>query len=205
MTPTSFCTSFSPHKFSFPPDYITAYLNMTSIAALYTSDAVKATQLYKTLTKVRNTLKMNSTLSNQLLFVTNGTIGFFTLSILTTDKNNHPCLIGTFGNNTDNLAPTTIPGDLLHQSISALVPTALATKYDLSVLAADPLALKPQPPSTASAGPDCLHYIFTDPAFAPVIAVLPATFSVPIGIPAPLGWDPKPPSRAKPVALGSRQ
>jgi DNA-binding phage protein len=61
-------------------DYITAYLNMTSISALYTSDAVKDTQLYKTLAKgtppsIRNTLKMNSTLSNQLLFVTNGTIG----------------------------------------------------------------------------------------------------------------------------------
>ena len=167
---------------------------MTSISALYTPDAVKATQLYKTLAKgtpssVRNTLKMNSTLSNQLLFVTNGTIGVLTFPILTTDKNNRPCLIGTFGNDTDNLAPTAIPGDLLHQSISALVPTALATKYDLPVLAADPLTLEPPPPSTVGAGPDRLHYIFTDPTFAPVIAVLPATFSVPIGILAPLGWD----------------
>jgi hypothetical protein len=68
-------------------------------------------------------------------------------------------------------------------------PKALATKYNLPVLAADPLTREPPPPSTIGAGPDCLHYIFTDPTFAPVIAVLPATFSVPIGIPAPLGWD----------------
>jgi hypothetical protein len=132
---------------------------------------------------------MNSTLSNQLLFVTNGTIGVLTFPILTTNKNNRPCLTGTFGNDTDNLAPTAIPGDLLHQSISALVPTALATKYDLPVLTADPLTLEPPPPSTVGAGPDRLHYIFTHPAFAPVIAVLPATFLVPIGILAPLGWD----------------
>jgi hypothetical protein len=122
-------------------------------------------------------------------FSDDGTIGVLTFFILIIDKNNRPCLIGTFGNDTDNLAPTAIPGDLLHQSISTLVPTALATKYDLPVLAVDPLTLEPPPPSTAGAGPDRLHYIFTDPAFAPVIAVLPATFLVPIGIPAPLGWD----------------
>jgi hypothetical protein len=167
---------------------------MTSISALYTPDAIKATQLYKTHAKgtpplVRNTLKMNSTLSNQLLFIANRTIGVLTFPILTADKNNRPCLIGTFGNHTDNLAPTAIPGNLLNQSISALVSTALATKYGLPVLEADLLTLEPPPPPTVGAGPDCIYYIFTRPTFSPVIIVLPATSSVPIGITAPLGWD----------------
>lgn len=52
-------------------------------------DAPKATQLYKTLSKgtpplVCDTLKTNGTLLNQLLFVTNGTIGLLTFLILTT-------------------------------------------------------------------------------------------------------------------------
>jgi hypothetical protein len=138
---------------------------------------------------VRNTLKLNGTLSNQLLSVTNGTIGVLTFPILTTDQDNRPCIIGTFGNDTNNMAPTAISGDLLHQSISVLVPSAHATKYNLLVLDADPLTLEPPPPSTDGAGPDRLHYIFTDPTFAPVIAALPATFSGPLGIPAPLGWN----------------
>jgi hypothetical protein len=105
---------------------------MTSISALYTPNAVKATQLYNTLAKgtppsVRNTLKMNGTILSQLLlFVTNGTIGVLTFPILTTDKNSSPCLIGTFRNDTDNLAPpashsrqTFQPADLCPRSNSS--------------------------------------------------------------------------------------
>jgi hypothetical protein len=73
---------------------------MTSISALFKPDAIKATWLYKSLAKgtppsVRNTLKMNNTLTNQLLLVTNGTIGVITFPILTTNMTNKPCIIGT--------------------------------------------------------------------------------------------------------------
>jgi hypothetical protein len=165
---------------------------MNSISSLYIPDTVKATQLYKTLAKgtpslVRNSLKMDSVLSNQLLFVTNGIIGVLIFRILTTNKNNSPFLIGTFGNGTDNLAPTAISGNLLHQLIAGLVPTAPETKYDLPDFDAYPLTLKPPPPSTTGADSNGVHYIFTSPTFAPVIAILRATFSVPTGITPPLG------------------
>jgi hypothetical protein len=118
---------------------------------------------------IRHTMKTNNTLTNQVMFATpENTVGVISFPILTTDTNNQPRLIGTYGNDTDNMAPTAIPGDLSHQSISALFPSALATKFDLPVLAADPLNLDPPPPAIVGAGPDRPHYVFTIPELTPV-------------------------------------
>jgi hypothetical protein len=168
--------------------------SISGISDFYTPDATKANQLYKFLAKgtppmTRHVLKTNNTLTNQVMFVTPGnTIGVITFPILTTDTNNRPLLIGTYGNDVDNMAPTAISGDLLNQSFSALLPSALATKFDLPVLTADPLNLDPPPPATVGAGPDRLHHLFTDPELTPIIAAIPAIFSVPKGIKAPIGW-----------------
>jgi hypothetical protein len=120
-----------------------------AISKLYDADADKANQLWKNLAKgtpkaARIILKTTSNLTNQLLFVVNGTIGVLTFPLLTTDEQNKLRLIGTYGDEIDNLAPTAIQGELLQQSVSALMPKALATKYDLPVLAADILVNYPR-------------------------------------------------------------
>jgi hypothetical protein len=86
------------------------------------------------------------------------------------------------------LAPAAIEGELLSHSISVLVPKAVADKYNLPVLAADPLELEAPPPSQEGPGPARLNVMFTEPENAPVIAILPATFSVPVGITPPAIW-----------------
>jgi hypothetical protein len=84
-------------------------------------------------------MKTNSNLTNPLLFVSNeGTIGVLTFPMLTTDASNKGRLIGTYGNDIDKLSPTAIPGQLLDQSVSALISTQMATKYDLPVTPQDP-------------------------------------------------------------------
>ncbi len=168
---------------------------MSSISSLFAPDASKALMLYKNLGKntpaqVRSTLKVNTNLSNQVLFITQGTAGgdatvqVLSFPLVTTDNNHQPLLIGIYGNDADNLAPISIPGDRLSQSTSSLVAKIFADKYQLPVLAADPLNLDPP----AGADPDRLHYIFTHPDYTPTIAGVPALFAVPIGIQPPAGW-----------------
>ena len=168
---------------------------MPTISSLFTPDASKALMLYKNLGKntpaqVRSTLKVNANLSNQVLFITPGTAGggatvqVISFPLVTTDNTNQPLIIGIYGNDTDNLAPISIPGDRLFQSTSSLVAKIFADKYQLPVLAADPLNLDAPP----GADPDRLHYVFTDPDFTPTIAGIPALFPVPIGIQPPVGW-----------------
>jgi hypothetical protein len=165
---------------------------MTSIS-LYTPDVAKAAQLYKTL--AMGTPLGKEHLADEQYPLESAVVrhqGNYQGSYLPYpyhQQEQESLHHRTLGNDTDNLAPTAISGDLLHQSISTLVPTALATKSDLPVLAADPLTLLPPPPPTIGSSPDRLQYIFTNPTFAHVITVLLATFSVPIAITAPLGWD----------------
>jgi hypothetical protein len=96
--------------------------------------------------------------------------------------------IGCFGNDIDSLAervPAAIQSELVNQrSFSSLVlPKALATKHNLSILAADPLELDAPPPAGVSPGPDRrLHFNFTAPENTPVIAALPAIHTVPVSI-----------------------
>ena len=104
--------------------------------------------------------------------------------VLTADGNNQSRLIGTLGDDADNIAPIAIGGDRLHQSVSSIIPKIVATKHDLPALAEDPLGLDDPPGATA----DRLHYVFDDPERTPVIAGVPATFSVPDGIKPPFGW-----------------
>jgi hypothetical protein len=163
------------------------------ISKLYHADAEKANQLTKALTKgtpkaARNALKANNNLTKQLLFVTNGTIGVLTYPTLTTDEANNLRIIGSYGNDIDALAPAAITGELLSHSISALIPKAVANKYDLPRLAADPLELDAPLPSQEGPGPARLHVMFNEAENAPVIAVIPATFSVPLGLTPPTSW-----------------
>jgi hypothetical protein len=69
------------------------------------------------------------------------------------------------------------------------VPKSAVTKFNLPFLTADVLNLEPPAPAAADAGPSHLNYIFTNPDHAPRIGALPATFSNPIGIEAPLDYD----------------
>ena len=166
---------------------------ITNISKLYDADAEKANQLFRSLEHTtpkaaRNAIRSNSALTKQLLFVIDGTIGVLTFPTITTDTNNALRVIGSFGDDVDNISPAAFQGDLIHQSVSCLVPKAMAIKYKLSTLVVDPLELDPPAPSIASPGPARLHYNFTTPENTPVIAALPATFSVPIGITAPTAW-----------------
>jgi hypothetical protein len=168
----------------------------TSILSdLYTPDAAKMTQLFKHLDAgthpmARNSLRMNTTLTNQILFVTeNHTIGVISYPMLTTDENNKLCVIGFHGNDIDNKPPIAILGENVQKSFSTLVPASAVTKFKLPVLTADVLNLEPPAPAAADAGPGHLNYIFTDPDHAPRIGALPATFSNPNGIEAPLDYD----------------
>jgi hypothetical protein len=164
-----------------------------TISKLYDPDAEKANQLFKALNKgtpnaVRTALKTNSNLTKQLLFVTNGTIGVMTYPTLTTDEVNNLRLIGSYGNEIDALAPAAIDRQLLGHSISVLVPKAVALKYNLPVLTADPLELEAPPPSQEGPGPARFHVMFNEPENAPVIAIMPATYSVPVGLTPPTSW-----------------
>jgi hypothetical protein len=167
-------------------------MRITNISKLYDADAEKANQLFRALEHTtpkaaRNAIRSNPVLTKQLLFVTDGMIGVLTYPTLTTDVTNTLRLIGCFGDDIDSLSPAAIQGELVNQSFSALVPKAMATKYKFSTLTADPLELD-APDSDASPGPGRLHYNFTAPENTPVIAAVPATFSVPIGITAPPAW-----------------
>jgi hypothetical protein len=105
--------------------------------------------------------------------------------MLSTDSNNQSRIIGSYGDDDNNLAPISIPGNLLRDSTSALVAIIIAARYNLPALEADPLNL--DAPEEAEA--DRFHYIFEDPAYAPSIALVPVAFPVPRGIEPPIGWD----------------
>jgi hypothetical protein len=164
-----------------------------AISKLYDPNAEKTGQLLKTLSSntpaaVATASKTNNSITKQLLFVTAGTVGVLTYPTLTTDELNNTRLIGNYGDDIDSLAPVAIPGNLLHQSISALVPKATATKFAFPTLEADPLNLEAPGEDAPGPGPDRLHIRFDEPENTPVIAALPALFPVPIGITPPSNW-----------------
>ena len=167
---------------------------MPTISALSKPDPTKAHQLYKAMAKgtpsdARKAAKLNPTLTKQFLFISQGatgpTVKVLSYPMFTTDKDNQTLLIGSYGNDADNLAPIAIPGVLLGQSTSTLLPKNTTTKYDFPVLPEDPLDLEAPDEATNQ---DRFHYHFTDPAMAPVIAGIPALFPVPVGITPPTDW-----------------
>jgi hypothetical protein len=107
--------------------------------------------------------------------------------MLSTDSNNQWRIIGSYGDDDNNLAPISIPGNLLRDSTSTLVAIIIAARYNLPALEADPLIL--DAPEDAEA--DRFHYIFEDPAYAPSIALVPVAFPVPRGIEPPIGLGPQ--------------
>jgi hypothetical protein len=140
----------------------------------------------------RSATKINPSLSNQLIFIAPATDGkgpaiqALSSPMLSTDSNNQSRIIGSHGNDDNNLAPVSIPGDLLRDSTSTLVAIIIiAARHNLPALEADPLNL--DAPEDAEA--DRFHYIFEDPAYAPSIALVPVAFPVPRGIEPPIGWD----------------
>jgi hypothetical protein len=166
---------------------------MPTISSLYAPDATKALLLSKSIRKnipadVRNMSKVNANLTTQVLFITTEaagpTVQVMSYPILGTDNTLQPVLIGIYGNDADNLAPISIPGNLLSQSTSTLVPVVFSDRYELPVLAEDPLSLD----APTGADQDRLKYVFTEADHAPTIAGIPIIFSVPIGITPPAGW-----------------
>jgi hypothetical protein len=141
----------------------------------------------------RSATKINPSLSNHFIFIapaTDGkgpTIQALSFPMLSADSNNQSRIIGSYGDDDNNLAPISIPGNLLRDSTSTLVAIIIAARHDLLLPApeADPLNL--DAPEEAEA--DRFHYIFEDPAHAPSIALIPIAFPVPRGIEPPIGWD----------------
>jgi hypothetical protein len=139
----------------------------------------------------RSATKINPSLSNQLIFIapaTDGkgpTIQALSFPMLSTDSNNQSRIIGLHGDDDNNLAPISVPGNLLRDSTSTLVAIIIAARCNLPALEADPLNL--DAPEEAEA--DRFHCIFEDPAHAPSIALIPMAFPVPRGIEPPIGWD----------------
>jgi hypothetical protein len=140
----------------------------------------------------RSATKINPSLSNQLIFIAPATDGkgpiiqALSFPMLSTDSNNQSRIIGSYGDDDNNLAPISIPGNLLCDSTSTLVAIIIAARYNLPALEADPLNL--DAPEEAEA--DRFHCIFEDPAYAPSIALVPVAFFVPSrGIEPPIGWD----------------
>ena len=115
----------------------------TLISKLYAAEAEKSAQLLKVFHRTtpqvaRTALKTTTGLTKQLLFVSGGRIGILSYPTVTTDEANRLRLLGCFGGDADTLAPAALSGELLHQSFSTLVPKAMASKYSLPTLAADP-------------------------------------------------------------------
>ena len=160
------------------------------ISKLFDSDVAKANQLYLALS--RNTpkqastaLRINTNLTNQLLYVSNGKINVLSFPTVTTDAAFVLRVIGSHGDEVDNLTPVALQGQLLHQVFSTLVPTAVVNRFMLPVLAADPIMLEPPPPSEMGPGPGRLNVVFERPEDTPLIAAFSATYSLPVGITAP--------------------
>ena len=183
---------------------------MPTISALSKPDPAKAHQLYKAMAKgtpsdARKATKLNPTLTKQFLFISQGVTGptvkvlsypmFFTM-----DKDNQNLLIGSYGNDADNLAPIAIPGVLLGQSTLALLPKNTTTKYDFPVLAEDPLDLE-APDEATNQGR--FHYHFTDPAIWPLSSLESQPFSpFRLGLlPQPIGCSTQPPRFRKTFSL----
>jgi hypothetical protein len=166
------------------------------ISSLYSYNPDNAKILCSSMAKstpadARSAIKVNQVLTNQLIFIapaTEGkgpTIQALSFPMLSTDSSNQSRLIGSYGNDDNNLAPISIPGNRLRDSTSTLIAIIIAARYNLPALEADPLNL--DAPEEAEA--DRFHYIFEDPAYGPSIAVIPIVFPVPRGIVPPIGWD----------------
>jgi hypothetical protein len=155
-----------------------ACIAMPTMHRLFNHDAAKETTLLDDTRRVkpmqvRSTLKLNHNQTNQLLFVHKGKLEVVTFPILTTNEGIEHTVIGTMGDEADNLAPIAINGDIVNQSILAivnqsilaLVPRDLATQFNLPILEANPVGLDTPPPTLAGEGADRLHCIFNNPNY----------------------------------------
>lgn len=166
------------------------------ISSLHPHKPDNAMTLYSSMAKstpadARSATKINPSLTTQLIFVAQAsdgkgpTIQVLSFPMLSTDSTNQSRIIGSYGDDDNNLAPISIPGNLLRDSTSTLVPNIAVARYNLPALEADPLNL--DAPDEAEA--DRLHYVFEDPEYAPSIALIPLAFAVPRGIKPPIDWD----------------
>jgi hypothetical protein len=162
-----------------------------AISKLFDEDAEKANQLFRHLAKrtpqhAVNAIRLNSNLTIQLLFMAEGKIRVLSFPTITTDANTFALrVIGSQGDEIDNLAPIAFGGELLHQVFSTLVPTDVTDKFELPTLDEDPIQLDPPPPSTLGPGPGRLNVTINKPGDSPKIATWPATFALPLGFTAP--------------------
>jgi hypothetical protein len=122
------------------------------ISSLHSYNPDNARTLYSSMAKstpadARSATKINPSLSNQLIFIapaTDGkgpTIPALSFPMLSTDSNNQSRIIGSYGDDDNNLAPISIPGNLLRDSTSTLVAIIIAARFNLPALEADPLNL----------------------------------------------------------------
>jgi hypothetical protein len=165
-----------------------------ALSQLYAAEAAvfKTAQLLKFLDKstpneLCATLKTTGHLTKQILFVTGQTFTILSVPMHSTNATNHSAILGVHGNNLDLLAPAIIDGTRLDKCVSVLVPKSAAIKYNLPILAADPVDLDPPDTSGHQAGSQRLHFVFDTPEDAPVVALIPVIFAIPVGATIPAG------------------
>jgi hypothetical protein len=175
---------------------------ISNIHRLFTRDPAKETALHDAIRRgrplqVRSNLKLNHSLTKQLCFVHKGKIEVVSYPMLTTNEANEITIIGTWGDEIDNLAPIAIGGNVVNHSISVLVPGDLANQFDLPTLQVDPLGLHAPrlPGATEEATEDDdvdqerFHFVFNHIDKAPVIAAMTVAFPLEIGVKPPIGFD----------------